>query len=64
MVFQKICVGIVVILFICIVTLLIGVGIESYKHDEAYSDCVLWLISSIGFGVCLTIILYQNGVIK
>ncbi len=62
--FTQICVGIVLIILICIATFIIGNVIEWLNESEGLVNFFSWLISSIGFGICLTIILYQNGIIR
>lgn len=52
------CVGFVITLVIMVVTFLLNLLLE-----DCHSDDVLyaWISSSIGFGICLTILLVQNG---
>ena len=59
--FIEFCVGFVIILLIMIVTGLTG-WITSM--NDADSIGFSWIVSSIGFGICLTVLLYQNGIIK
>ena len=53
--FVLFCVGIVISLFVIGVTYVISLIFD----DGDYVS--VWLFSSLGFGLCLTIILYQNG---
>ena len=50
---SEFCVGVVITLIIIFVTMVIGF----LSEEESLS----WLVSSIGFGICLTILLFQNG---
>lgn len=61
--FTQTCVGIVLSFFICMATFLIG-KVVGWIGDEDFGIFFSWFISSIGFGVCLTMILYQNGIIR
>lgn len=59
--FVKICIGLVV----CILTHLSSSTVGMLSSDNEKDRCVIsWIVSTIGFGVCLTVLLYQNGVIK
>lgn len=59
--FEMCCVCVVIILLIAVITALSGfVMVDDY--DSFY--LAGWILSSIGFGICLTILLYQNGVLK
>lgn len=61
MTFSSFCVGLVITILIAAVTLLLD-NILSDSNNE--NGMFAWIINSLGFGVCLTILLYQNGVIK
>lgn len=63
MIFVKFCVGAVICVILFIITGLIGwaSSISSNGDDFAFGG---WMFSTIGFAVCLTILLYQNGIIK
>lgn len=61
MIFTKFCTGFAITILIAAVTLLLD-HILSDSHNE--NGIFAWLINSFGFGICLTILLYQNGVIK
>ncbi len=64
--FTQICVGVVMVAIVCAVTWFINVMKDpnsAYLNDYDPSFIIAWLISSIGFGVCLTVILYQNGIL-
>lgn len=59
--FIKFCVGLVV----CILAHLSSGTVGMLSADNEKDGCVIsWIVSTIGFGVCLTVLLYQNGVIK
>ena len=58
--FEEICVTIVIILAIGCVTFLMDVITNG---DDYRSMIMAWIISTIGFGVCLTELLIQKGVI-
>ena len=60
--FVKFCVGLVICLLLYIASGIVGI-ICAVKNDEA-AYIISWIVSTIGFGVCLTILLYQNGIIK
>ena len=61
MTFSIACVGIVIVLLILIGTCFIG--IVSGSDDDRSGFIIAWVLSSIGFGVCLTALLVQNGII-
>lgn len=61
MTFESFCVGLIITLLILVITLFIGILLEDNNEDASMYG---WMINGIGFGICLTIILYQNGVIK
>lgn len=60
MTFQYFCVGLVIIVAILGIT-----GIFSYVLRDDIDDMFMmgWLINGFCFGVCLTILLYQNGIL-
>lgn len=59
--FTMFCVGIVITVVVGVISLVIGF-LFGYGDDDARCE-LTWIISTIGFGICLTILLYQNGVI-
>ena len=66
MTFIHICVG-----FVITIAILLATGCFGFLIDRANGSCddtemwlLAWAISSIGFAVCLTILLFQNGIIK
>lgn len=63
MTFVHFCVGAVICAVIFIVTGFMGwmSSINEFKDDGAP---ISWAISTFGFAICLTILLYQNGIIK
>ena len=63
MTFTSMCVGAVIIIAILIITGLIGAFSEWLDYNDEFTF-LAWIICAIGFGVCLTILLYQNGIIK
>jgi len=66
MTFTQFCVGLVITVLVFVVAFLIGLifcEMFHYDRDEQFYFGA-WLVSSIGFGICLTMLLYQNGVIK
>ena len=66
MTFAQFCVGVVTTIFVGIAAFIISLiffGIfHCDKDDQIYFGA--WIVSSIGFGVCFTMLLYQNGMIK
>lgn len=63
MIITQILVGFAVCIFVLIVSRIIG-AILSYKADTDDPLSGPFLLSGIGFGICLTIVLYQNGVFR
>lgn len=67
MTFVHFCVGFVICLVIMLVTLLLCVLIDwssgNGHVDVGESIWLAWFFSSVGFAICLTILLYQNGII-
>lgn len=67
MTFVHFCVGFVVCLGIMLVTLLCVLIIDwpfwNGHMDSPTSIWLAWFFSSVGFAICLTILLYQNGII-
>ena len=59
--FVKFCVGLVICILAHLSSGTVGVFSSDNKED---GYIISWIVSTIGFGVCLTILLYQNGVIK
>ena len=64
--FVQFCVGVVITILVFLITLLLSLvttGISNFTKDEnIYFGG--WLFSTFGFGICLTVLLYQNGIIK
>ena len=66
MIFTQFCVGLVITVLSGIASFLISLifcGIFHHDRDDQIYFST-WIVSTIGFGVCLTILLYQNGIIK
>lgn len=65
MAFTILCVTFVIIIGIILVSALFGFCTRyiNDSDDETEVFAGAWLICAVGFGVCLTIILVQNGVI-
>lgn len=61
MTFSMICVGLVIIVAILGISALLGFLISDCTTAEMY--VMGWLINGFCFGVCLTILLYQNGIL-
>ena len=61
MTFSIFCVGLVIIVAILGISLLLGFLISDCTTSEIY--VLGWLINGFCFGVCLTILLYQNGIL-
>lgn len=66
--FVHICVGFVITLAIMVVTFLFCMFVAWANSDNGGTDLneavfFAWFFSSVGFGICLTILLFQNGVI-
>ena len=59
--FVRFCVGLVICVLIYLASGTVGM-LSSDKDESMY--IISWIVSTIGFGICLTILLYQNGVIK
>lgn len=65
--FTYLCVAIVVTVIVLVATAILSIVIniitmgDDVRHINKF--IVAWLISSIGFGACLTEILYQIGVL-
>ena len=56
--FSQVCVGIFMVIAVGIVT-----GLFSYILDKDDWPLIGWMINTIGFGVCLTMLLYLTGVL-
>ncbi len=66
--FVHICVGLVITLAIMVVTFLFCMLMARINSGSGGTDpneavFFAWFFSSVGFGICLTILLFQNGVI-
>lgn len=61
--FSMMCVALMIIFGLSIISLLIGSFVGLLNSDEDAMMFTAYIISVIGFGICLTIILYQNGLI-
>lgn len=60
--FTYLCVSIVITFIVLAVTAVIDSIIDKEASD-LNRLIVGWIVSSIGFGTCLTFILYQNGIL-
>jgi hypothetical protein len=60
--FTEVCVGIVITVLVGLATLGVSAFATNDGDNEETMGCA-WIFASIGFGVSLTILLYQNGVI-
>ena len=60
--FVKHCVGLVISFFVWCATFVIS-SILTMDWDKDETMCVACCLASVGFGVCVTVLLYQNGVI-
>ena len=60
-----ICVALVIIFIILFASGVCGYFIAENDHnpDSSNGTEYAWLFSSVGFGICLTIVLFQNGYI-
>ena len=60
--FTYLCVSIVVTLIIFVITAAIDAIVD---EESPHLDRLIvgWIISSVGFGTCLTFVLYQNGIL-
>lgn len=66
--FIHLCVGLVITLAIMVVTFLFCMLIAWVNSGSGGADLneavfFAWFFDSVGFGICLTILLFQNGVI-
>lgn len=61
MTFSIFCVGFVIIVAILGISSLVSFLMSGCTDDEMYMKG--WLINGICFGICLTILLYQNGIL-
>lgn len=60
MTFTNMCVGLV----ICILVLIVSGVFSALASTTDDSTFLGWVVSSIGFGSCLTILLVEHGIIK
>ena len=58
--FVIICTGIVITVAIGIVSVIFNIFIFAGADD---GFCGAWIFTTLGFGVCLTLLLIQNGII-
>ena len=61
--FAQLCVGIVITVGLALVSGGAGCLSTIGSNDDTWV-VVSWMISTIGFGICLTILLFQNGLIS
>lgn len=61
MTFSMFCGGFVIIVAILGISSLVSFLMSGCTDDEMYMKG--WLINGICFGICLTILLYQNGIL-
>ena len=63
---EQVCVGIVITIMLVIATLLLGYIYASICNveEDVWAIVMSYVTSVVGFGICLTIILYQNGLIQ
>ena len=62
--FVQFCVGAIISILLYLASGMVGVLFSWNKNDDEAVYMIAWIISTIGFGVCLTMLLYQNGIIK
>ena len=53
-----------IIIFIGIGSGVLGIFFGWMLDDDDMIIFIPWALTSIGFGICLTIVLYQNGIFK
>ncbi len=58
--FSIFCVGIVIVFAVFVISYVMSCIAWGASVDDFAGP---WAVSSIGFGICITILLYQNGVI-
>lgn len=59
------CVGFVICLLIFVASVAFGAFLDWISiNDDKFGLFMSILLSSIGFGICLTYILYSDGIIK
>ena len=61
MTFSMFCVGLVIIVAILGISAFAGFLITDCTGDDLFP--IAWFINGICFGICLTILLYQNGIL-
>ena len=59
----------ILVTFAIIIFIVIGSGVLGFffgwmLDDDDMTTFIPWMLTSIGFGICLTIVLYQNGIFK
>lgn len=57
------CVGFVICLIISVIFVIFGCFLNWITDDEC-GWFMVTILSNVGFGICLTYILYSNGIIK
>lgn len=62
--FVHVCVGIVVTIAIFLVTFIFNAVVTNEVDINNVKWRLAWFVSAIGFGICLTMLLFQNGIIK
>ena len=61
MTFSAFYVGVVVTILLGLFTVLTGIVMAGFNANEKDAWIVSWILSTLGFGICFTILLYQNG---
>ena len=61
--FTQLCTGAIITILILVVTLLLGLFFGWINNDDDMGIYMSWFLTSIGFGICLTMLLFQNGII-
>lgn len=61
MTFSMFCVGLVIIVAILGISAFVAFLITDCTGNDMYP--IAWLINGFCFGICLTILLYQNGIL-
>lgn len=60
---ESICVGIVITIVLLVVIYLFAMFMEWLTDDSDFAVYFSYMVSTIGFGICLTILLYRSGIL-
>ena len=63
MTFSAFCTGVVVTMLLGLFIFINGIIMAGFNTNDRTPWIISWILSTLGFGICFTLLLYQNGVL-